>query len=275
MKKMRHKIKIIIAALVLILILILILLAFFDFGDLTKNIPTLSSKANQTANNPTILFSSPDYVKNIQAIAQASGARIALSKIMADVNINENGLNGNDVNGILRFHKLVSQLIYHIGYVDRETHYFRNKLNRVPKSLKDLISINNSRPVNKRWILLSISNSIYHIQGIGGEYNLKFISHDGYYEAVYNKKGVLLDEKNDPINMGSYNYSPGIPGSQAHKKYDMVPYLEWGNSPDSPQKDRIAINAGTLAAYINYQANAAKVYIYRQNLFGMQQGRVQ
>ncbi|GHV49392.1 hypothetical protein FACS189499_10440 [Clostridia bacterium] len=43
--------------------------------------------------------------------------------------------------------------------------------------------------------------------GTNGEYNLKFVSKDGKYEAVYNKDGVLLTVENDPVNMGTYNHA--------------------------------------------------------------------
>jgi len=49
------------------------------------------------------------------------------------------------------------------GYVDMQTNYIRNKLNRVPKTLNDLIRLNKTLPVNKRWILLSVANSDYHM----------------------------------------------------------------------------------------------------------------
>ena len=153
---------------------------------------------------------SVEYVEKIQNIAKKSGNQSALSAIMIDVDKNGNELDNNEPNNISRFHKLVSSLIYKIGYVDMQTHYFRNKLNRVPKTLKDLIRLNKMLPVNKRWILLSVADSGYHMQGVDGEYNLKFLSYDSFCEAVYNKKGILLNENNDPINMGTYNYGAGI-----------------------------------------------------------------
>jgi len=224
--------------------------------------------------NKHLVLGSLDYVKNIQDIAKKAGNQKALSTVMNDVDIHGNDLDHNDSNDILRFHKLVSSLINRIGYVDMKTHYFRNKLNRVPKSLKALVRLNKKLPINKRWILLSIGNSNYHIQGTDGEYNLKFLSPDRFCEAVYNKKGVLLNEKNDPINMGTYNYSPGIPGIYAHSKFDVAPYIKWGNTPNSIQKGKIAINEGVHLAMMNYKKNAASVYLYRENLFGMQNGRV-
>ena len=193
---------------------------------------------------------------------------------MSDVALRESELDQNDPNNISRFHKLVSSLVYKIGVVDMKTHYFRNKLNRAPKSLQQMLTINKSLPINRRWKLLGITNSEYHIQGVDGEYNVKFLSYDRYCEAVYNKKGVLLDENNDPINMGTYNYAAGIPEINAHGRFDVAPYLKWGNSPNSPQKGAGKINKGVKVAMLNYKTNAAKVFIYRQGLFGMQSGLI-
>jgi hypothetical protein len=253
------------------LIVPILIFAFLFNGCTNVALPGINN--NSTINKPYIL-GSIEYVKNIQNIAKKSGDRSALSAIMIDVDKNGNDLDNNDPTNIIRFHKLVSSLIYKIGYVDMQTHYFRNKLNRVPKTLTELIRLNKTLPLNKRWKLLSIQNSMYHMQGVDGEYNLKFISCDGFCEAVYNKNGVLLDEKNDPINMGSYNYAAGISNINAHRIYDLSPYLKWGNTANSPEKGKDAINKGTNSASINYKNQAASVHIYRQNLFGMQQGRV-
>ena len=70
------------------------------------------------------------------------------------------------------------------------------------------------------------------MKGEDGEYNLKFVSFNGFIEAVYNKEGILLDENNDPINMGTYNFfSPE--NEREHIKYDVKPYLKWGNTKDT------------------------------------------
>jgi hypothetical protein len=59
-----------------------------------------------------------------------------------------------------------------------------------------------------------------------GEYNLKFVSKNGRkYEAVYNYAGELLDENNDPVNMGTYNYAD--PSNKLkHGRYDVCPYSD-------------------------------------------------
>ncbi|EWM54116.1 dockerin type I domain-containing protein [Ruminococcus flavefaciens] len=115
------------------------------------------------------------------------------------------------------------------GEITQEMHYFRNKLNRAPATLDDLIA------EKGEWELLSPFTSMYHMNNTDfsprGEYNVKFISTNGHYEAVYNKEGILLTEYNDPDNMGTFNYtSPNsIIDFTSHQKYDVKPYNNWGN----------------------------------------------
>ena len=254
-------------------ITVIILMFAFIFNGCSNDIPQAQGDS-KAANNPMIL-GSVEYGEKIDSIAKKSGNKSALSEIMIDVNSNGDELDNNTENNISRFHKLVSSLLYKIGSVDIETHYFRNKLNRSPKSLKILINLNKTLPVSKRWKLLGIKNSSYHIQGVLGQYNLKFVSYDGFCEAVYNERGILLDENNDPINMGTYNYAAGMSDIKAHGKFDVSPYLKWGNTQNSPQRGSIDINKAVNLAVINYKKYASSVYLYRQNLFGMQQGKVQ
>lgn len=104
-----------------------------------------------------------------------------------------------------------------------ETHYFRNKLNRAPGTLEDMLCIPD------KWVLCKPRESLYHMNGKDGIYNLKFISNCGKYEAVYDKNGVLLTEDNDPVNMGTYNYADFQKDSDLHKKWDVSPYWEYNN----------------------------------------------
>ena len=231
-------------------------------------------QTTKTVKEVTEPLGSIKYVEKIREIAKKSGNRKALSVIMIDVDKNGNELDSNKLSNISRFHILISEFINKIGYVDMQTNYFRNKLNRAPRTLNELILLNKTLAVNKRWILLNIQNSGYHMQGLDGEYNLKFVSYDYFYEAVYNKKGILQTENNDPINMGTYNYAAGIPTIHAHERYDIAPYIKWGTTINSPQKGKDVINKGVNLAFINYKKNAKSVYLYRQNLFGMQQGKV-
>lgn len=205
---------------------------------------------------------SQNYVRYIKEIAEVSGDKAALDKVMSDVDKDTSVIGKNSEND-LRLYKLVSTLIYKVGHVDMEVHYFRNKLNVAPGNLKEMLKINSSLPPEKQWRLITVGSSLYHMQGEEGIYNLKFVSANGFCEAVYNKHGTLLTENNDPINMGTFNYGAGIPVAGAHKKYDIDPYLEWGNTPDSPQKGSAAINAGTQMAAELYNRNKEEVNNYR------------
>ncbi len=92
----------------------------------------------------------------------------------------------------------------------------------------------NSAPSNKsKWTLLSVGNSIYHMNPTNfsgdGLKNLKFVSADGHHEAVYNQNGNLLTQYNDSINMGTYNYASPYWGSKVkHLSLDVIPYEKKG-----------------------------------------------
>lgn len=214
-----------------------------------------------------INLGSREYVEIIRQVQFESGNKTALNRVMSDVDKYENDIASNDYSTNLRLYKLISNLVYKSGSMTMEVHYFRNKLNKVPQTLNELLYLNSRLPVSRRWILLSPGNSIYHMQGKDGIYNLKFISADGFCEAVYNKDGILLSEKNDPVNMGTFNYAAGIKVINAHQKYDIAPYLKWGNTPDSPQKGADAINTGIKLAEQQYNMHSANVAAYRNKVF--------
>ena len=114
--------------------------------------------------------------------------------------------------------------------IDRDRHYFRNKLNRAPDTLSDMIVEYND------WVLCDVDDSAYHMFGSNGGYNLKFISKCGKYEAVYNFNGELLTENVDPLNMGTYNYANYMKSKWNHANCDVVPYEFYGNSSSSHHK---------------------------------------
>lgn len=204
------------------------------------------------------------YVRDIRLYAEKYGSRAALQKIMKDVDESSNPVGRNDYTDNRRLYETVSSFIGQIGHVDRSTHYFRNRLNRSPETLEGLLRENGEMPKIDQWRLACVKGSLYHMQGPDGIYNLKFLSSDGFCEAVYNRAGILLTESNDPVNMGTFNYSAGISQENAHMQYDIVPYLQWGNTPDSPQKGYGAIQAGVREAAEAYNRNIAAVTAYRQ-----------
>jgi hypothetical protein len=216
----------------------------------------------------TMKLGTIEYIAEIQNIARKSGYKNALNTIMNDVGKYHYQLDNNDPQNNLRLYRLVSYLVYKIGYVDMKTHYFRNYLNVAPKTLEQMVRLNSILPSEKRWRLYSFAASIYHLQNAGGEYNLKFVSADGFCEAVYNKKGILLTEKNDPVNMGTFNYSAGIRHYNAHFKYDIYPYLKWGNTANSPQNGAIEIRKGIAMAMKVYNQHAFSVQLYRKKILG-------
>jgi hypothetical protein len=61
--------------------------------------------------------------------------------------------------------------------------------------------------------------------------NTNFVSLDGRFELVFNKNGELLTDKNDPVNMGTYNFA-GANGTHKyqHTTSDVNPYKYLGNA---------------------------------------------
>lgn len=78
--------------------------------------------------------------------------------------------------------------------------------------------------------LLSPGKSIYHTQGFGNEYNLKFVCNSGV-EAVFDIYGKPVD---DYLNRGTYNQN--VPGTWQqdglHFVNDIVPYYPFGTGKD-------------------------------------------
>lgn len=98
-----------------------------------------------------------------------------------------------------------------------------------------MIQINKEKPSEKEWRLLAPNEVIYHMFGVNGEYNLKFVSFDGLFEAVYNKNCILLTSSNDAINMGTYNYADPENSPVQHGLYDVIPYYQLGNVAQVPK----------------------------------------
>ena len=64
-------------------------------------------------------------------------------------------------------------------------------------------------------------------------HNRKYVSADGYFEAVYSYDGKLLNEGVANIDMGTYNYAPSTKGGFYmiyHLFKDMITYDVYKNS---------------------------------------------
>ena len=89
-----------------------------------------------------------------------------------------------------------------------ELHYFRNKLN-IEYEWNDFEKLNERLPEKYRWERMGTFDSSFHQNTATlGKPNRKYVSFDGYFEAVYSYDNVLLNEETASIDMGTYNYSP-------------------------------------------------------------------
>jgi hypothetical protein len=126
-------------------------------------------------------------------------------------------------------------LVNIIGKINsQEIHYFRIHFSRAPKTLNEMIGtiLDNENNIFE-WKLLPWQNMAFHMYGKDGEYNLKFISADGHFEAVYNRDGILLTQENDPLNMGTFNYAHQLADQITHYNLDVWPYFMWNNTEEA------------------------------------------
>lgn len=168
----------------------------------------------------------------IREVQVSKGTRAALRKIMSDVRNQKAKLEALEEQAFQRLCNRINTLIERqVGPRTAEEHYFRNYLNRgVPRTLEEMVTLINASPPGRKWKLQSPKQAAFHMQGPDGVYNVKFVSPDGHFEAVYDKEGILLTEANDPINMGTYNYADPARELFKHVLYDVSPFGDWGNS---------------------------------------------
>ncbi|MEG0569881.1 MAG: hypothetical protein RR543_05825, partial [Erysipelotrichales bacterium] len=119
------------------------------------------------------------------------------------------------------------------GVETYQEHYFRNVFERAPSNLDEMIKSIHKKNDLFKWEIVEPSKAQFHMFGKKGEYNLKFISGNGLFEAVYDINGKLLTSKNNPDNMGTFNYADSKQSPQKHSIYDVLPYFIWNNSKDA------------------------------------------
>jgi len=110
----------------------------------------------------------------------------------------------------------------------KEDHYKRNKIN-------DLLPDTAEDAVKQGWHKI-VANA-HQFTSEGKHDNVKYVDPSGKFEAVYDKLGKLVT---DPLDMGSYNFSPSETSKRAHVRDDVIPWILYGNSPDdkSTKKQR-------------------------------------
>ena len=169
-------------------------------------------------------------------------AKAVINQMMDDLESNPNALKNNK--NFMRFYELFDSNIRQLGTITERMHYFRNILNSysgAPDQLKDMIDL----AYRGEWHLFSAKYHRYDYGEIAGALNVKFISSDGRFEAVYNTgTGRIVT---DPANMGTYNYAPGSLNPIAfylHSKYDKEPWKKWGNTHELSYKDIMKLKSG-------------------------------
>jgi hypothetical protein len=158
----------------------------------------------------------------------------------------------------------VCALIDMKGNITKSEHYFRNRFFRAPATLDDMVRvITETDNALFIWRLSTWQDTAFHTYGEDGAYNLKFISSDGHFEAVYDKAGTLLTADNDPLNMGTFNYGDYQTENIKHLKYDVWPYFKWNNTREAAALSRngektqsvpIDENPEAMARYKEYEA---------------------
>lgn len=130
-------------------------------------------------------------------------------------------------------------------FISQKKHYFRNELN-INYEWKDFERLNEILPEKYRWKKLNLFESALHQYNTKlGNLNRKYVSFDGYFEAVYSYDNNLLNESTDSEDMGTYNFAPFNRGGNVflnflnHLDKDMAPYGFWFNDYQDFIKDMI------------------------------------
>ena len=100
---------------------------------------------------------------------------------------------------------------------------------------------------------------VFDMSGEGGEYNVKFTSPDGMYEAVYDSR--TGNRVTSAINMGTYNFF-GPSNPSRHNDYDINPYYIYGNTINDKAlgaEGAIKMAANNLTKY-NSNSDAVRKY---------------
>jgi hypothetical protein len=146
------------------------------------------------------------------------------------------------------------------GDVTEREHYFRNHFWRTPATLDDMVRvITETDNALFIWRLSTWQDTAFHTYGENGAYNLKFISRDGHFDAVYNKDGALLTADNDSLNMGTFNYGDYQTENMKHLKYDDWPYFNTreaaalSRNGEKAQSVPIDKNPEAMARYREYE----------------------
>jgi hypothetical protein len=196
--------------------------------EMEKTSDVFSSLSDEGMSNDGTEFLSDEYFNEIDRLfdqvqeennkkwlpdkSNELAARAVLEKMMDDLGSNRNALKREHDN----FERFFETFDENVGELDRlkdgkatkysitkRIHYFRNILNTysgAPVKLDDMIEL----AAKDEWKLFMNKGTAYHRYNYGnidGALNVKFLSADGRFEAVYNVgTGKMVT---DPANMGT------------------------------------------------------------------------
>ncbi len=112
-----------------------------------------------------------------------------------------------------------------------DLHYTKNLINRdqftLQKLVKNNLQINGVTFKKMPWYA-----SFYHMIGMKNIGNTKYVSEDGKFEVVFNKKGEMVSSNIDAKNMGTYNVAPATNQKtfKYHTPADVDTYEYFGNA---------------------------------------------
>lgn len=188
-------------------------------------------------------------------------ANAVITRMVSDLENNPDALMNHE--SFNQYFIVFDENIRKLDFITEELHYFRNVLNSfgaAPTKLDDMIHL----AAEGKWKLFSAKFHMYNYKGMDGALNVKFISENGRFEAVYNTgTGELVI---DPVNMGTYNYAPGSINPikyLMHNKYDKVPWKKWGNTEEVSYQDIISLQSGygSPGAKSNYEKVEEKIQL--------------
>ena len=180
-------------------------------------------------------------------------AKAVINQMMDDLEENPRAL--PDHENFNLFFDIFDEHIRKLDSITERMHFFRNQLNvygNAPAKLDDMLNL----AAQGKWKLFSAKFHRFTSKETNGALNVKFVSANGRFEAVYHTgtgKIVL-----DPVNMGTYNYGPGSINPvdyYFHNKYDKKPWRTWGNTEEMPYRDIISLKSenGSEEAKNNYK----------------------
>lgn len=225
------------------------------------------------SNGGTSSVSGQSYISHLSLMEEqlqdtSAAAEMALRRMMSDV---EGGLIELDSLTDAEYKAIARQLCYLIdrkgGVYSRDEHYFRNNFSRAPATLEEMVQCITQTPNTVfGWRLMPPKSTYLHMQGENGEYNLKFLSADGIFEAVYNKDGMLLTAETGPDAMGTFNYADSVTRAHLHSVYDVMPYFTWGNVlfEGAPSRDILS----NMRNKYNKNPDAKAHYAHYKQLLG-------